>query len=283
MPMNTLSKVVVIPNEYKERMDAGHFDPSLNTTPNYADNEKPVIYVTDPDNQENQLWAPPVQERNAHNLDEDSDDDTCSSCSPTYDEKDEVSVSSQTVQDIKEMSFYRTGWQNRIVRAGDDGSDRMLYYADIPWRAWGTSLSIRRGSREGPVIADVRRVGPGRPFEISFLERAQSQYIDGGVLVLKFGCIYSRTHKFVYRGRELAWTHGLTTRRLKDLKTGEVLAEFNSKCFSLHMDGRLVFLGEYARDLAWVDVIVVTALTCQQREREIRRNAQHGGGGGGGC
>jgi hypothetical protein len=33
--------------------------------------------------------------------------------------------------------------------------------------------------------------------------------------------------------------------------------------------------GEAAGDEGWKDVIVVTALTCQQREREIRRAAAY--------
>ena len=59
-----------------------------------------------------------------------------------------------------------------------------------------------------------------------------------------------------------------------------MIAEFNSKVFSLHKDGKLSFMGDYGNDQGWVDVIVVTALTCQQREREIRRRSQHASGGG---
>jgi hypothetical protein len=272
----TLSKIVMIPNEYKERLSMGHFDPTLESPPVDEGFQKPMIYVTDPDNRDNELWTPP-QEHNVHihTLDEDSDDASCYSCSPTEDEEDEMATEHREVSDAREMAFYRTGWQNRIVRAGDETPEGTLYYADIPFRAWGTKIVVRRGLREGPVVADVNRRGPGWPFEIGFPD-----HLHDNRLVLQFGCIFSCTHKFTYRGRELAWTHGLSTRRLKDLKTGEILAQFNTKYLSLHKDGNLVVLGDYAKDQEWVDVIVVTALTCQQREREIRRRAQRANGGG---
>lgn len=183
-----------------------------------------------------------------------------------------------------EMYFYRTGWQNRVVHATGDRSSKMVYYVDIPWKPWGTSLTIHRGHKGGHVIAQASRHGPGRPFEITFSDPKQRHYTDNnGTVVLKFGCIYSRTHKFVYRGRNLAWKHGFTTRRLKDTDTDEVIAEFHSRrATSLHKDGKLVFMGDYARDEAWVDVIVATALSCQQREREIRRTSARGSGGGDG-
>jgi len=275
-PARALGSVVNMQNQYTSR---GHFDPTVDPPPAYTDFQKPVIYVTDPENQENELWAPQQHDRHSHTLDEDSDDGTCSSNSPIEvpDEKVDISMGNHeftSSSSIEEMSFYRTGWQNRIVRAGDESANGMLYYADIPWTAWGTSLTIRQESREGTIIAEVKR-RPGRPFELNFPTHRPEETI-----ILKFGCIYSQTHKFSYRGRDLAWTHGFNTRRLKDVNTGEVLAQFNNKHLSLHKDGKLVFLGDYAEDREWVDVIVVTALTCQQREREIRRRAQQASGGG---
>jgi hypothetical protein len=179
------------------------------------------------------------------------------------------------------MWFYRTGWQNRGVYSSDQKSSKLLYYADIPWRAYGTSLTIRRGSSTGPVVADVNRKGPGRPFEITFSDPRQRQFANhDGKLVLKYGCIYSRTHKFTYRGRNLAWKCGFSRCRLRDLHTDEVLAEFHNKTLSLHKDGKMVILGDYAMDSRWVDVVVTTALTCQQREREIRRRAASNSGAG---
>lgn len=43
--------------------------------------------------------------------------------------------------------------------------------------------------------------------------------------------------------------------------------------------GSWCFIGEYARDNLPGDVIVATALICQQRKREIRRTDHCSGGG----
>jgi hypothetical protein len=254
--------------------------------------QKPLIYVTNPDDAVHELWAPPIYEslRGDHK----SDDESCSCDDVSIDTTPEAPLSEkQALAELysdydelnsNEMWVYRIGWQNRAVHTTSDKSSRMVYYVDIPWSGMGTSLTVRRGHQAGEIAADVHRRGPGRPFEIAFAESRQQPHLsDNGKLVLKFGCIYSRTHKFTYRGRNLAWKHGFTTRRLKDLDTDEVIAEFHSRSLtSLHKDGKMVFLGEYAKDPLWVDVIVVTALACQQREREIRRTAGHYGGGGGG-
>jgi hypothetical protein len=288
----TISNIVILPNEYKDRMSAGHFNPGFQILQDSDDSQKPLIYVTHPDDVVDEIWVPPVTENIIHRGDDDSDDETCS-CSGTLDipyteplsEKAAMMDICNIVEDTSsnEMYFYRTGWQNRVVHATGDRSSKMVYYVDIPWKAWGTSLTIHRGHKGGHVVAQVARHGPGRPFEITFSDPKQRQCTDNGKLVLKFGCIYSRTHKFVYRGRNLAWKHGFSARRLKDLDTDEVIAEFHSRrATSLHKDGKLVFLGDYARDEAWVDVIVATALSCQQREREIRRTAARGSGGGDG-
>lgn len=277
----------MLPGEYKERMLAGYFDPEFSSR--IPDSQKPLIYLTQPDNAVHELWVPPVYEslRGHHK----SDDETCSCDDVSIDTTPEKPLSEKQIlgdlygnQDegaSNELWFYRTGWQNRAVHSTNDRSSQMVYYVDIPWGGMGTSLTVCRGHQAGEIVAEVHRRGPGRPFEIAFTDsRQQSHLSDNGKLVLKFGCIYSRTHKFTYRGRNLVWKQGLTTRRLKDLDTDEVLAEFHSRSLtSLHKDGKMVFLGEYAKDPAWVDVIVVTALTCQQREREIRRTAGHYGGG----
>jgi hypothetical protein len=300
--MSTVSKVVMLPNEYKERMDAGYFNPDFTGYgKGVPDHRKPLIYVTHPNDMEEEIWAPPPQEHIFHQRDSDSDDGTCS-CShksipmdvdeDKYTEKDMLleveSVTSshdEVARDANEMWMYRTGWQNRTVQTTDDKNSQMLYYVDIPFRGWGTSLSVLRGSRQGESVAEVHRRGPGRPFEITFSDARQLRHVnDDGKLLLKFGCIYSRTHKFVYRGRNLAW-RGYYTRRLRDLDTDEIIAEFKP-AISIHKDGKLTFNGDYAKDPSWVDLIVVSTLTCQQREREIRRasaSAGGGGGGGGGC
>jgi hypothetical protein len=282
----------MLPNEYKERMSAGFFEPEFST--GFPDSRKPLIYVTRPDDGVDEIWVPPVHEKHRHRGDDQSDDETCSCSDVSIDTTPEGSldkcvalIDEWSINDeveSNEMWFYRTGWQNRAVHTTDDQSSRMLYYVDIPWRGWGTSLTVRRGQRSGDTVADVHRRGPGKPFEINFTDSRQHPLLnDNGALILKFGCIYSRTHKFTYRGRNLAWKHGFSTRRLKDLDTNEVLAEFYSKTLtSLHKDGKMVFMGDYARDSLWIDVIVVTALACQQREREIRRTAAHSGHGGGG-
>jgi len=289
IPNSTISHIVMLPNEYKERMSAGYFDPELSS--GIPDSRKPVIYVTHPDNAVDEIWVPLFHEKHSHRGDEESDDETCSCSDVSIDLTPEEPLDKNTALldvcsindevESNEMWFYRTGWQNRVVHTTDDQSSRMLYYVDIPWSGWGTSLTIHRGHRAGEVVADVHRRGPGRPFEITFTDLHQQTHLsDNGKLILKFGCIYSRTHKFTYRGRKLAWKHGFSTRRLKDVDTNEVLAEFHSKILtSLHKDGKMVFLGDYAKDPLWIDVIVVTALTCQQREREIRRTAAHSHGG----
>ena len=295
--MSTVSKVVMLPNEYKERMDAGYFDPDFTGHgKRVSDHRKPLIYVTHPNDMEEEIWVPPPQEHIFHEPDTESDDGTCA-CSDkstvmevdedTYTEKDMLpeveSVTSshdEVAKDKNEMWISRTGWQNRTVQTTDDKNSQMLYYVDIPFRGWGTSLSIRRGSRHGESIAEVHRRGPGRPFEITFSDARQLRHVnDDGKVLLKFGCIYSRTHKFVYRGRNLAW-RGYLTRRLRDLNTDEIIAEFKP-ALSIHKDGKLMFNGDYAKDPLWVDLIVVSALTCQQREREIRRASASAGGGGG--
>jgi hypothetical protein len=288
MPNSTVSNIVVLPGEYKERMSAGFFDPEFSSK--MPDSQKPLIYVTHPDDAVHELWVPPVYE--SLRGDHQSDDETCSCDDVSIDTTPEDSLSEkQAFENLydnrsecasNELWFYRTGWQNRAVHATNDKSSRMVYYADIPWSGTGTSLKIRRGHQAGEIVADIHRRGPGRPFEIAFTDSRQQPHLtsDNGNLVLKFGCIYSRTHKFTYRGRNLAWKQGFTSRRLKDLDTNEILAEFHSRSLtSLHKDGKMVFRGEYAKDPLWVDIIVVTALTCQQREREIRRTAGHYGGG----
>jgi hypothetical protein len=287
--MPTVSQVVVLPNEYNDMMASRILQNKV------ADFDKPLIYVTHPDNLEDELWVPPVQEESAH-LDEDSDDGTCT-CSDTTDEMEYESkmapeyspdamgrpissLSEQQVTRPSEMWFYRTGWQNRGVYSTDTTSSKMIYYADIPWRAWGTSLTIYRDNKSGEVAAESYRSGPGKPFEITFPNHLQREYINGNKLVLKFGCIYSTSHTFTYRGRDLAWKHGFLTSRLRDVDTHEVIAEFHSKALGIHRDGKMVIMEGYAKDPQWVDVIVTTALTCQQREREIRRRAGSGSGGG---
>ena len=290
--MDTISKVVLVPNEYcKERMLKSHFDVDfLSSTPT-PQFHTPLIYVTHPDNMEDEVWVPPVQEDSSdHFSDEDSDDGRCP-CTEKHDdwedgcyEKDDVMVDScsagshDETTGKTEMWFYRTGWQNRGVYATDDKTN-MMYHVDIPWRGWGTSLTIRNGSSSGDIIAEINRTGPGKPFEITFSDQNQRLFVnDYGQLILKFGCIYSRTHKFEYRGRNLAWKSGFMTKRLRDLDTNDVIAEFHSKPLSIHKDGKLEIFGEYGKDQMWVDVIVTTALTCQQREREIRRRTANGGG-----
>ena len=289
--MDTISKVVVIPQEYVDRMGKGYFSPSFDAS--IPDSKKPLIYVTHPDNMEDELWVPPVPE--IHSPDEDSDDGTCTCCGKLEDYDDgpeseteaaeaygtSSSTHDETVRETKEMWFYRTGWQNRGVYSSDDKESKMIYYVDIPWQGLGTAITIRRGGKYGGIIAESAREAPGCPFEITFADSLQQSRIDDDDhLTLKFGCIYSRTHKFTYAGRNLAWKQGVTTRRLRDLDTDEVIAEFYGKTLSIHKDGKLVILGEYSQDPLWVEVIVATALTCQQREREIRRRAANSAGGG---
>lgn len=288
--MDTIGKVVLLPNEYMERMSKGHFDTEFHTSHCVPDSNKPLIYVTHPDDMEDELWVPPVQEWSVHSPDEDSDDRTCSCSGRHCDLKDEQNMEKETIVDFysvashdenvmdkSEMYFYRTGWQNRGVYMKDDKSSPMIYYVDIPFKGWGTSLTIRHGNRTGEIVADVNRKGPGRPFEITFSDFHQQHFVDDGKLTLKYGCIYSRTHKFTYRGRNLAWKHGFNDWRLRDLDTDELIAEFCSKHLGIHKDGKMVILGDYVKDPLWVDVIITTALTCQQRLREIRRASNSGG------
>lgn len=192
-----------------------------------------------------------------------------------------VASRDEMAKDKREMYFYRTGWQNRGVYSKDDKSSPMIYYVDIPWRGWGTSLTVRHRSSTGEVMTEVHRKGPGRPFEITFSDPHHLPFVNNDKLILKYGCIYSRTHKFTYRGRDLAWKRGFSIWRLRDLDTDELLAEFHWKHLSIHKDGKIVILGEYAKEELWVDVIVTTALTCQQRLREIRRRISNNGGDGG--
>ena len=286
--MDTISKVVDVPQENADQMMRGYFDPSFDS--NIPDLKKPLIYVTHPDNMEDELWVPPVPE--IHSPDEDSDDGTCTCCGKLDEhhdgpksEKDAAkenrtsSSQNETSQETKEMWFYRTGWQNRGVYSTDDKDSKMIYYVDIPWRGWGTAITIRRGGKSGEIVAESYRQGTGRPFEITFADPLQHPHLDDdNHLTLKFGCIYSRTHKFTYAGRSLAWKQGVVARWLRDLDTDEVLAEFHGTTLNIHKDGKLVILGEYAKDPSWVDIIVTTALTCQQREREIRRRAANSAG-----
>ena len=69
---------------------------------------------------------------------------------------------------------------------------------------------------------------------------------------------------------------------MRDLDTDEVLAEFYPKQSGIHKDGKMMIMGEYVEDPSWVDVIITIALTCQQREREIRRRATNNVSGGDG-
>jgi hypothetical protein len=276
MPMIDTISTVLIPTEYNDRTSRSHFDAT--TTPKF---HKPLIYVTCPDNMEHEIWVPPVQEDDIfHSSDEDSDDGSCpcdweEGCYENDRMVDSYSVApyGETVMEKTEMWFYRTGWQNRVVYTTDDKTN-MTYYVDIPCRGLGTSLTLRNGSSTGDVIAESNRKGPTKPFEITFSDPDQRPFVDDyGRLILKFGCIYSRVHKFTYSGRNLAWKSGFTTKQLRDLDTDEVIAEFYSKHLNIHKDGKLVIFGEYGKDQMWVDVIVATALTYQQREREITRAA----------
>ena len=279
--MCAVSKVVLAPNERKSNVDLDHFSPLTHF-------QKPLIYVTNPDNVENEIWFSPIPEPTLRTPGECSDDETSTYSDKSIElENDEnsrdrarqstTSIYDNTAMESNELWFYRTGWQNRGVYSSNKISPKLMYYADIPWTASDTKLTIRRGTSTGPVVADVNRSGPGSPLEITLLDPQQRPYLqNNGKLILRFGCIYSRTHKFTYRGRNLAWKCGFLTCRLGDLDTDEIIAKFYSKTLSIHKDGKMVILGEYAKDPQWVDVIVTTALTCQQREREVKRRA--GGG-----
>ena len=177
----------------------------------------------------------------------------------------------ENIGTAQEMFFYRRDIRNRGIYAADDKSSKQIYFVDIPYSPWGTSFTIRRDDQHGDIVATVRRVGPGHPFDILFTGQNQFQYLnDDGKMVFKYGCVVSRTHKFTYRNRKLAWKRGLNVHRLRDLDTDEVIAEFDVTFFSTDKDGKLIIGGEYARDPLWVDVIVTTAMTYQRRARELR-------------
>ena len=255
--------------------------------------QTPLIYVTHPDDMETEIWVPPAHEDSAGEsvFEEDESgleqpyfpveppaeielkvDDMLDEARSVPAEHDEIVLHST------EVWFYRTGWQNRGVYAADDNRDtEMLYYADIPWQRCGSHLTIRKGGQVGAIIAESHRRGPGKPFEITFANPAHRTRLDpkehGSKLTLRYGNMNSQIHKFRYAGRNLGWRHGAGVRRLRDLDTNEMLAAFMLKPFNLHRDGKLEIFGEWGADALWRDVIVVTALTCQQREREIRRAA----------
>jgi hypothetical protein len=77
--MDTISRVLPGPGEFKARMEFGHFEPKFSRVP---DSRKPLIYVTNPDNVENEIWVPPPHEDELHQMDEDSDDESCSCSEP---------------------------------------------------------------------------------------------------------------------------------------------------------------------------------------------------------
>ena len=255
--------------------------------------QKPLIYVTHPDDMETEIWVPPAHEDSAGESDyEEHESDIEHPCFPVEQpaeielKVDDMLVEARSVPSkhdeiilhSAEVWFYRTGWQNRGVYSADDNRDtEMLYYADIPWSGCGSHLTIRKGGQVGAIIAESHRRGPGQPFEITFSNPAHITRLDskepGSKLTLRYGNIYSRIHKFRYAGRNLGWRHGAGVRRLRDLDTNEMLAEFTMRPFDLHRDGKLEIFGERGADALWRDVVVVTALTCQQREREIRRAA----------
>jgi hypothetical protein len=251
-------------------------NPDFSILQDYGDFRKPFICVTPADDA----------------VHENFNDETCSSPGlldiPYIEPLSEKSammniynIPEQPIPNSNEMYFYRTGWQNRVVHTKGDRTSKMAYYVDIPWRSRETLLTVHRGYRSGAVVAQAARHGSSRPVEITFSHPKQRHYLDNSeTLKLDFGCLYSRTNEFVYRGRNLAWKDGTnTTKQLKDLDTEETIAEFHSKRgVSLHKDGKLVFMGKYARDELWVDVIVATALTCQQRDREVRQTFDHGSG-----
>jgi hypothetical protein len=290
--IDTISNIALVPNEYKERISNDHFDTDFYTSTTTPEFHKPLIYVTHPDNREEEVWVPPAQEDISMYSSDDDSDDGNSPCTEKYDDwedrcyemdaiVDSYGVDSQDEGETEktEMRFYRTGWQNRGVYAMNHKTN-MLYYVDIPSQGWGTSLTIRNGSSSGDIIAESNRKGPGTPFEITFSDQNQRPFVnDYGQLILKFGCTYSRTHKFTYSGRNFVWKSGFTKKQLRDLDTDEIIAEFYSKPTNIHKDGEMAIFGEYGKDQMWVDVIVATALTCQQREREVRRRAANIGSG----
>ena len=204
-------------------------------------------------------------------------DGTCNCTKPDIKVKKEVRPGKESKEKTFELFFYRTGWQNRSVFGTDDKTSKPLYHAEIPWCGWNTSFTVQRNDSEGEIVAKAYRARPFKPVEISFSDAQQTAFIkDGTKLILKYRTLYS-AHKFTYRGRELAWKSGYGIRRLVDLNTGDVIAEFHPKCLSIGKDGRLEIKGEYANDPLWVDVIVTTSLSCQQREREQIRAIQSKG------
>jgi hypothetical protein len=82
MSMSTISKVVLIPNEYKERL-RGYFNPELartNTTTTVVvpapQFRKPSIYVTGPDGVEDEIWSPAsANDYTFHRSESESSDD----------------------------------------------------------------------------------------------------------------------------------------------------------------------------------------------------------------
>ena len=295
--METARNVVILPNEYKEKMRMAGVELFLPVDHKHPNPAMPLIYVTHPDNLEDEIWIPPTHEQSQRSPTDEDSDDSDSVChysseslgSNEWSEDPNIKVSSaafhtENVDNAEKMWFYRTGWQNRSVYANDSKGSKLLYYADIPWRAWGTSLTIHRNGKSGEVVAESHRSAPGQPFLITFSDPHQASHLStetGGKLVLRFGSIFSRSHRFQYRGRDLAWTKGITKRKLIDLDTNEVIAEFHVKLMSTHTDGNLVISQGYLHDQRWIDVIVTSGLTYQQREREIRRNTDAAVGGSG--
>src|ERR1700737_1937945 len=191
MPMSTMSLYTnLLPRNDFERMSAGHFDPQFSHKDNNVvpDSWKPLIYVTHPDDMEDEIWVPPPQEDLVHESDTSSDDGTCScyerslEADPADSElevKEAMGIATehkQLPQHANELCFQRTGVQNRAVHTTDSSAE-MIYYVDIPWRAWGTSLTVRRGDRNGEVAADVSRLGPGKPIEITFSDPQQRPFL----------------------------------------------------------------------------------------------------------
>jgi Family of unknown function (DUF6593) len=257
--------VVLIPDEYRQ-----HLMGCVDSTGVQFKGFKPAIYLIDPDNKRNALWVP-AEDEPAEQPASTSDDETHSECIALVDSLDGETLHDEPLSresssnSLAEMSIYRTGWQNRIVRANtDNNTPAGLYYAEIPWKASGTHLTVRRGDRTGPVIAEVTRPGPRHSLSI---------VIQSGPdpLNLRLGCPSSRLHTFCYRNRNLAWTQPSSwEKKLMDLDSGEVLAEFHAQAWSMYKDGELLVREGEEKEL--VDLIVVTALSCQQREREVRRS-----------
>jgi hypothetical protein len=58
---NTISKVVMVPGEYKERL-RGYFNPEFTSNVVPDSRKRPLIYVTRPDGVEDEIWVPPAGE-----------------------------------------------------------------------------------------------------------------------------------------------------------------------------------------------------------------------------